>query len=184
MPEEVSRMEVIETGEQEEEYPTLEALTAAELATLDDITLSEVPSEIVEELGGELKTESIRLSKNFGVAEFHCHDGTHVPGVALPGLMRLVRHVLQPMRDRFGECTVSSGFRTPEHNEAIGGVPDSQHIYPVTPSSVAADVKFAEGGIEDWALMAGRRMGGGGGVGRYNTFVHIDNRPTRARWTG
>ena len=141
----MGRMEVIETGEQEEEFPTLDALTAAELAELDDITLSEIPIEIVEELGGELKTESIRLSENFVVAEFHCHDGTHVPGVAIPGLTRLVRHVLQPMRERFGTCTVNSGFRTPEHNEAIGGVPNSQHIYPVTPSSVAADVKFRVG---------------------------------------
>lgn len=184
MPEEISRMEVIETGEQEEEFPTLEALTTAELVELDDTTLGEIPSEIVEELGGELKTESIRLSRNFVVAEFHSHDGVHVPGVAIPGLMRLVRHVLQPMREEFGTCTVNSGFRSPAHNEAVGGVPNSQHIYPITPSSVAADVKFASGGIEDWALMAGRRMGGGGGVGRYNTFVHVDNRPTRSRWTG
>lgn len=127
----------------------------------------------------------LRLSANFVLSEFHCKDAqrTPVPAAAVPALRRLARDVLQPMRDRFGTCTVHSGFRTDARNAEVGGATSSQHLYHRTPNDVAADLAFARGTPSEWATEAERLLPQGG-VGRYRTFVHVDNRPTRARWKG
>jgi uncharacterized protein YcbK (DUF882 family) len=125
----------------------------------------------------------LKLTAHFDVFEFHCHDGTRVPRVAVPALKRLCRDFLEPMRTRFGACTVLSGYRTRAHNRKVGGVPSSQHLYELTPASVAADVKFKRGTVEEWARFADGL--GRGGIGRYPRagFVHVDNGPER-EWTG
>ncbi|MBD0290128.1 MAG: hypothetical protein ICV74_02635 [Thermoleophilia bacterium] len=149
------------------------------------------PLEELFELDGEAGTRAgpgagpLRLSANFVLSEFHCKDAqrTPVPAVSVPALRRLARNVLQPMRNRFGTCTVNSGFRTDAKNAEVGGVPRSQHLYHRTPRDVAADVTFATGTPRDWAREADRLLPQGG-VGQYTSFVHVDNRTTRARWTG
>ena len=127
----------------------------------------------------------LRLSAHFVLSEFHCKDEqrTPVPAAAVPALRRLVRNVLEPMRARFGRCIVNSGFRTDAKNREVGGAPNSQHLYHRTPGDVAADVTFARGTPREWGDEAERLLPQGG-VGRYRTFVHVDNRPFRARWTG
>ena len=72
---------------------------------------------------------------------------------------------------------------------AIGGAIHSQHIYDVTPSTVAADVRFAKGKPKQWAAYAkGLRSQykKGGGIGTYiaSDFVHVDNRTYTADWSG
>jgi hypothetical protein len=125
----------------------------------------------------------LRLSAHFVLAEFHCKDSqrTPVPAAAVPALRRLVREVLEPMRTKFGVCTVWSGFRTDAKNAQVGGAANSQHLYHRTPKDVAADVTFAQGTPGEWADEADRLLPRGG-VGRYPTFVHVDNRPSRDRW--
>jgi len=76
------------------------------------------------------------------------------------------------LRRRFGRCTVTSGYRDPAHNEEVGGKRRSLHL-----SFNALDLKFELGTPDDWAEKAldlGLRVFGG--VGRYDTFVHIDTR--------
>lgn len=51
-------------------------------------------------------------------------------------LTRLCERVLQPLRDHFKEpIVISSGYRCPEVNAAVGGVPTSQHC-----KGMAADI--------------------------------------------
>lgn len=121
-----------------------------------------------------------QLTPHFRVEEFNCHDGTKVPKVAIPALDRLATKYLEPLRAKFGTCTVMSGYRHRAYNRKIGGAQFSQHIYDDGPSSVAADLIFAKGRPRDWAAEADRL--GAGGVGTYPGFVHVDNRPGRARW--
>lgn len=45
----------------------------------------------------------------------------------LANLQALSTSVFQPARDRLGPIRVSSGYRSPELNKAIGGVSNSQH---------------------------------------------------------
>jgi uncharacterized protein YcbK (DUF882 family) len=134
-----------------------------------------------------------RLSPHFTIEEFDCHDGTHVPASAIPALKELCLFVLEPMRAKYGACTVVSGFRTVAHNASVGGAKHSQHIYSQHPSSVAADVHFAHGSVADWAKGARWRYStqprwtvkSRGGVGDYprSGFVHVDSGPRRD-WHG
>lgn len=125
-----------------------------------------------------------QLTPHFHVREFACKDGRQVPAVALPALKRLCVTYLEPMRDHFGPAHVLSGYRPADYNARIGGARYSQHIYDLTPESVAADLVFRLGNPAEWARFADQL--GAGGVGRYDRsgFVHVDNRPDRARWTG
>lgn len=50
------------------------------------------------------------------------------PPAACAALRRLVEQVLDPLREAWGRpLRVTSGYRCPELNQAVGGVPHSQH---------------------------------------------------------
>lgn len=76
-----------------------------------------------------------RLSENFTLEEFTRSDTAtrlgidNTPGEKeLEALRVLVERTLQPLRDRLGiPVHVNSGYRCPELNKAVGGVPTSQH---------------------------------------------------------
>ena len=123
-----------------------------------------------------------RLSHFFTVREFDCHDGRKVPLIAVPALAQLCQTYLDPLRLRFGPTKVMSGYRPRDYNAKIGGARFSQHIYELTPSSVASDLICASGRPRDWYDFLDDR--GIGGLGLYDSFIHADNRPVRARWTG
>lgn len=163
-----------------------EALDRETLEGLDDEARGSL-DEAAQTAGtkaGPQAAGSVALSKNFLLAEFHCCRGhcagAAVPSAAIPALRRLVTNVLQPMRDRFGTCSVHSGFRNDAHNAHVGGEDNSHHQYHRRPASPAADVSFATGDVEAWATEARRlfeRLGGNvGGIGRYpdQRFVHCD----------
>jgi hypothetical protein len=154
---------------------TLDGLDDQERGALEEATRAARP--------GAKAAGSPALSKNFVLAEFHCCRGhcagAAVPSAAIPALRRLVTHVLQPMRDRFGSCSVHSGFRNDGHNRHVRGEDNSHHLYHRRPASPAADVSFASGDVEAWATEARRlsqRVGNVGGIGRYPAqgFVHVD----------
>ena len=125
-----------------------------------------------------------QISTHFHVREFDCHDGRKVPAIAVPALTRLATQLLEPMRAHFGPAHVLSGYRPADYNARIGGAKYSQHIYELTPDSVASDLVFRLGNPAEWAAFADQL--GAGGVGRYDNsgFVHVDSRPERARWSG
>ena len=83
------------------------------------------------------------------------------------------------MRAKFGSCVILSGYRHRKYNRLIGGAIYTQHIYDVTPGTVAADVRFALRGPKNWGAYAKELRGKyskGGGVGIYiaSDFVHVD----------
>jgi uncharacterized protein YcbK (DUF882 family) len=83
---------------------------------------------------------------------------------------------LQEIRDRYGApVIINSGYRSVEHNRAVGGSSNSQHIH-----GNAAD--FVVRGVSPIQVFNDLNPTWPGGLGRYNTFTHIDVRPTRARW--
>jgi uncharacterized protein YcbK (DUF882 family) len=76
-----------------------------------------------------------KLSENFTIEEFTRSDKakelgiTNEPGEKeLAALRVLVSRTIQPLRDKLGvPIHVNSGYRCPELNKAVGGVPMSQH---------------------------------------------------------
>ena len=116
-----------------------------------------------------------KVSTNFKVGEFACADGSD-PVFISPELVS----VLQNIRTHFGKpVTITSAYRTPAHNKKVGGVSDSQHLY-----GAAADIKVKGVSPERVAQYAEKLLTGKGGIGVYDSFVHIDVRPTKARWKG
>ena len=58
---------------------------------------------------------------------------------AVESLRRLCANVLEPVRRRFGATRITSGYRCPALNEAVGGTPASQHL-----RGEAADIHIAD----------------------------------------
>ena len=74
----------------------------------------------------------MRLSKDFTLSEFTDTDTglPNVPGQEeIRNLKLLVQKVLQPARNKFGVINVTSGYRSPEVNSAVGGSATSDHLY-------------------------------------------------------
>lgn len=76
--------------------------------------------------------KTIRLSKNFQLCEFtrstYTFDNTPNDGV-IYRLFFGVNNILQPLRDHLNKpIRVSSGYRSPEINKAVGGAKNSQHM--------------------------------------------------------
>lgn len=116
-----------------------------------------------------------KVSNNFKVGEFSCADGSD-PIFISPELVS----VLQNIRAHFGKpVTITSAYRTAAHNKKVGGVSDSMHLY-----GAAADIKVKDVSPRQAAQYAEKLLTGKGGIGVYETFVHIDVRPTKARWNG
>ena len=123
-----------------------------------------------------LKSEGkVSLSKNFKVKEFKCKDGSDLVLIS-DGLVKL----LQEVREHYNKpVTINSAYRTLSYNAKIGGVPDSQHC-----RGVAADIVVRGVAPKDVYAYVETLMPNSGGIGLYNTFVHVDVRSTKSRWKG
>jgi hypothetical protein len=84
----------------------------------------------------------MKLSANFSLAELtktSVRQFDNTPNMqVIDNLQALVDNVLQPIRNKFGQVTVTSGYRSPEVNKAIGGSVTSDHCF-----GFAADFEVA-----------------------------------------
>lgn len=117
------------------------------------------------------KDGSRQLTKNFKVREFACKDGADKVLIdeALVSL-------LQQIRSYFGrEVIINSAYRTVSHNQKVGGSSGSQHLL-----GKAADIRI--NGVAPLLLAQYAEHLGAGGIGLYETFVHVDTRASKSRW--
>lgn len=113
------------------------------------------------------------LSPHFDRAEFACKCGCGFDSVD----MELVK-VLEEVREQFERpITVNSGCRCKQHNEYVGGVVKSWHLYGKAADIVVWGVypEYVADYLED--VYPDKY-----GIGRYRTFTHVDVRENRARW--
>lgn len=113
----------------------------------------------------------------FNTAEFESRDGKPSPyGETVVHRELIVR--LNAIRIRFGKpIIVNSGYRSPEHNAKVGGVKNSFHT-----QGLAADIRPED--LKDLPTLQkiADELNPHGGVGFYNTFVHVDVRGEKSRW--
>lgn len=122
----------------------------------------------------------MQITKNFSLKEFDCHCGCEMPSLVKQNIIDLA-YELQILRNEVGALKVTSGYRCPAYNKKIGGESRSQHILgkaadiisPIISQDRVADI------VE--RLLSEREIEIGG-IGRYDTFTHIDIRREIARW--
>lgn len=118
------------------------------------------------------------ISENFSFSEFERSDIAKKRGIinvisttkVRDSIVELVNTVLQPLRTAVGvPMPVNSGYRCPELNAAVGGVPTSQHL-----KGEAADIATA------MPLRMARKAVEMGlpfdQMGIYPTFVHFSHK--------
>jgi uncharacterized protein YcbK (DUF882 family) len=123
----------------------------------------------------------MRLTTNFSLSEFQSKDGSSFPSDVVQNLTILAEQ-LQSLRDEVKRSiTVTSGYRSKEHNLRIGGALDSFHV-----RGMAADIqvsgmtpKQVYDTIEK-LIQEGKMKEGG--MGLYKSWVHYDHRGKRIRW--
>lgn len=115
----------------------------------------------------------------FDTKEFESKDGKPSPFDETVVKRELIV-LLNAIRSRYGKpIVVTSGYRSPEHNAAVGGVKNSYHTL-----GLAADIRPLNENRSDVSLLQSicDEMNPHGGVGFYDTFCHVDVRGERARW--
>jgi hypothetical protein len=114
------------------------------------------------------------------------HASNHLntdPPQALWGNIIATVKVLIELKQRLGGAaiTLNSAYRSPAYNASVGGARDSQHM-----KFTAVDLVAHDGGRpSDWARTLHQMRDGGffkGGIGLYNSFVHVDTRGYNANW--
>jgi len=102
----------------------------------------------------------MRLSDNFVLSEITRSNTAKRLGIDngpnkehLQNIQRIITNLIQPMRDAIGPIRISSGYRNPNVNRAIGGSTKSQHC-----KGEALDLQFWNDGkisnkeIYKWVL--------------------------------
>ncbi len=115
-----------------------------------------------------------KVSDHFKLREFKCNDNSRV--VVLND--ELVT-VLETARLHFGKAIkINSGYRTVAYNSTLKDAsPKSQHTHGNAADIVVSGVKPID--VYNYFNVT---YPDSYGVGIYNTFVHIDVRPSKARW--
>ena len=120
-----------------------------------------------------LRGEDVQLTTHFHLREMECRCGE------CPTTLVSHHHMarLEELRERLGghSVTITSGFRCGAHNLACGGHTNSQHC-----DGIATDIMARGCSPDEVADEAGAL--GFDGIGRYDTFTHLDSRGYRSRW--
>lgn len=136
------------------------------------------------------KGNNTQLSKSFSKKEMECKCSNKSCEEQL--VSEDLISTLQAIRDDFeAPIKITSGYRCPAHNKAVGGVSNSAHC-----RGIACDIKPASGHLSNNPQMDLDRllksvhnvMGDTGGIGHYprrnGGWIHIDVRAKKARWKG
>ena len=126
------------------------------------------------------------MTKNFNIDEFKCKGNLRgcdceMPDDVYKNIQELAEN-LQIIRDELQEpIKINSAYRCENHNRKIGGSSKSQHV-----KGKAADIVVKNLTPDEVANALDNLQQGGfiksGGLGRYDTFTHLDIRGTEARW--
>jgi len=116
-----------------------------------------------------------KLTKNFSRKEFACNCGCGFDTVDFELI-----NICQEVADNFRDVVyINSGCRCKAHNKAVGGGKNSQHLL-----GRAADLRLKHTEPDRVHAYLIKKYPNSLGIGKYNTFTHIDTRILKARWEG
>jgi len=123
----------------------------------------------------------MKLTCNFSMSEFECNCGCKMPEDVKPNIIELADN-LQVLRDFLNmPIKITNAFRCESKNKSVNGVKNSQHLF-----GKAADLQVFQLSPNDVADAVSKLMEKNlfkmGGLGRYNSFTHVDIRGTKAQW--
>jgi uncharacterized protein YcbK (DUF882 family) len=127
------------------------------------------------------------MTKNFSVSEFECKGNLKncqckISADIKNNMIKLAEQ-LQILRDKVGKpIKINSGYRCPSYNDdIIKGAKYSQHKL-----GKAADIVVDGMSANEVHKLVCEMVELGqldfGGIGKYNTFTHVDIRDNKARW--
>lgn len=106
------------------------------------------------------------LSRHFRAREFQTGNCNIVI------VSKILLSVLDTLREKIGEpIYINSGYRTPEHNKAVGGSTLSYHMY-----GMAADIRADKHTPKQLYTILDKMLKGWGGLEEHETFIHVDVR--------
>lgn len=112
----------------------------------------------------------MQVSKNFTRQELECPCCHHYR------IDENALRMLQEMRDVDGKpFKINSAYRCVAHNKAEGGKKNSQHL-----KGTAFDIHLDIRDADDFIELA--KFVGFNGIGKYDTFIHVDLRKKTSRW--
>jgi uncharacterized protein YcbK (DUF882 family) len=123
----------------------------------------------------------MKLTENFSLKEFECKCGCVMPDFVKKNIVELADN-LQVLRDEVGSLDLTNAYRCKLHNADVGGSTSSQHLLGKAADIKSKKLKPSEIAAIVDGLMKSERFKAGG-VGRYNTFTHVDIRGSIARWS-
>jgi uncharacterized protein YcbK (DUF882 family) len=160
----------------------LKAAIGTAIVTTPEICQARTSGQVVVPYLGKINLTDKVLSNG----HFNWNDVTKY-GTRIPQNLEVVKNILrsasamEDIRKYFGNLPISvnSWYRTPEVNKAVGGKPQSQHLY-------GNAVDFNVQGISPYEVYAklDKSWGNKGGLGKYHAFTHADIRGSYARWVG
>lgn len=128
-----------------------------------------------------------QITENFNLKEFACKANNE-----LLINSKVIDHIerLQVFREWYRRpMVIISGYRTEAYNAQVGGSPKSYHMQNLaTDFSLPSEfygytderqLEFLNNVKRKWIDLC-QQVGLGGGVGWYDTFIHLDSRPRTA----
>lgn len=120
------------------------------------------------------RNPNMKISRYFSVGEVTRNDANRIPIAGSDieaNILRLARE-LDKIRDDWGSgIIVTSWYRPPAVNQAVGGASNSQHLY-----GRAVDIKPASKDLTQFQSFLDRYWYGALGYGANKGFVHLDTR--------
>ena len=122
----------------------------------------------------------MKLTNNFNLDEFKCKCGCEMTRDVIENIFKLSDE-LQVLRDLNNAIHINSAYRCKKHNSSIGSKDTSQHVLGKAADITIKDMSPSEvvDAIENSISEKKVKFGG---LGRYNTFTHVDIRDNKARW--
>lgn len=125
--------------------------------------------------------KSDELTAHFSWDEVKCRCCGTIGGPAVEANAKRLAFMLEQARAIYGHpMPVSSWYRCPAHNAAVGGVPNSYHL-----EGLAADIRVPSS-ERRFLLVRAAIQAGFTRIGVYENFVHLDlgPGPAPAMWPG